>query len=114
MYRAKVAGTKMSKNKNKSVRTTLDANKTRKLARDFLTTFVVVTAFCLALTSFKPNAPVPILSLMQTDTHNAAIITTLLAAIFSAIIAFNFALIRHFEHLRRERASSRRGAWRGG
>ena len=39
------------------------------------------------------------------------LISTLLALVFSSIIAFNLALLRH---LRRVNASSRRGAWKEG
>lgn len=39
-----------------------------------------------------------------------AIAMTLLALVFSAIVAFNLAVLRH---LRRVHASSRRGVWRG-
>jgi hypothetical protein len=39
------------------------------------------------------------------------LISTVLALVFSSIVAFNLALLRH---LRRVNASSRRGAWREG
>ena len=40
---------------------------------------------------------------------NMPLISTMLALVFSAIMAFNLALLRH---LRRVNASSRRGAWK--
>ncbi len=42
---------------------------------------------------------------------NMPLISTVLALVFSTIVAFNLALLRH---LRRVNASSRRGAWKEG
>jgi len=45
------------------------------------------------------------------STTNMPLISTILALVFSSIVAFNLALYRH---LRRVNASSRRGVWREG
>lgn len=51
------------------------------------------------------------LTVQPLSPSNMPLISTMLALMFSALVAFNLALLRH---LRRVNASSRRGAWRGG
>ena len=107
----------------------------RKPIRDFSIAFVV---FCALFVAMSPSphgeTTIPLISLFQASSASAltspelsaafaesahatltppemAVISTMLAMVFSGVIAFNLAL---FRHLRRVHASSRRGAWRGG
>ena len=72
---------------------------------------------------YRPDPGIRPLEVAQGSVHPSAfsrqvlpgfdmpLISTVLALIFSSIIAFNLALLRH---LRRVNASSRRGAWKEG
>ena len=112
-----------------------------KPIRDFVCSLVVFSALFVVMSPSRHDAApiIPVLSMFSGTTATAAVyrapphgtpntihnsvisgplpavnmplISTMLALVFSSIMAFNLALLRH---LRRVNASSRRGAWKEG
>ncbi len=112
-----------------------------KPIRDFVCSLVVFSALFVVMSPSRHDAApiIPVLSMFSGATATAAVyhapphgtpntvhnsvmssplpainmplISTMLALVFSSIMAFNLALLRH---LRRVNASSRRGVWKEG
>ena len=116
---------------------TLKWRHMHKPVRDFVCALVVFSALFVGMSPARHDAApiIPVLSMFSGATATASdyrpssgaahdsvrnrplssvnmpLISTMLALVFSSIMAFNLALLRH---LRRVNASSRRSAWKEG